>query len=385
MSTWLTGESALIPPLDLQAATDEIRDELNEVFQRFLSSGKYVLGPETDQFETEYAGYCQAEHCVGVSSGLDALHLALRACEIGPGDEVIVASNTYIATWLAVSQAGADVVPVEPDPATHNIDPSRISEQLTRKTKAILATNLYGLPVDYDSIRSIASDAGVRFITDNAQAAGARYRGQPTGGIADVECHSFYPTKNLGARGEAGAVTTSCSETAEHIRMLRNYGSRQRYQHECVGYNNRIDELQAGFLRVGLKHLDEWNQRRAFVAGDYLRQLSGECDVNTPQVPDGYEHAWHQFVVQAKDRNQLQQQLADRSIITLVHYPVPPHLSGAYRQLNLQPGALPIAESLAESVLSLPICPFTSVDQVSQVVTALRELRPADKLIGGDV
>ena len=363
----------MIPPLDLLAATEELRDELEAVYSRFLSSGRYVLGPEVSAFEAEYAAYCQAEFCVGVASGLDALQLALKAAGVGVGDEVIVASNTYIATWLAVTHCGATVVPVEPDPATHNLDPVRIGEQLTPKTKAILATNLYGQPVDYDAIRAIADDAGLVFLVDNAQAHGAKYKGRTVGGIADLECHSFYPTKNLGALGEAGAVTTSSPEYADRIKMLRNYGSRERYHHEVPGYNSRLDELQAGILRVKLRRLDEWNDRRRAIATIYEKRFASQTGLIEPRVPDGAESAWHLYVVRAPQRDRVLQLMNDMGVGCLIHYPIPPHRSEAYRDAGFAPEQFPIANELAESVLSIPMGPHLSAEHAETVADALIE------------
>ena len=365
----------MIPPLDLRAATDEIRDELNEVFARFLDSGRYVLGPETTAFEQEYAAYCEVDFCVGVSSGLDALHLALRAAEIGPGDEVIAASNTYIATWLAVTHAGATVVPVEPDPASFNISPALIAEKITPRTRAILATNLYGLPVDYKRIRQIADASNLVFVTDNAQAAGAKSEGVTVGGIADIECHSFYPTKNLGALGGAGAVTTSNTIFAERLRALRNYGSTQRYVHDSVGFNNRIDELQAGILRVKLRHLDDWNERRKSVVKQYLERLNADRRLTLPQQPTGYEHVWHQFVIRTDERDSVLDRLKQCGVHALIHYPVPPHRSGAY-QHQFATSDFPIADQLAQSCLSLPISPTITDKDVNQVADTLLSCLP---------
>lgn len=370
----------MIPPLDLNASTQELRSELEEVYSRFLSSGRYVLGPEVSAFEAEYAEFCAADHCVGVGSGLDALHLALLAVRVGTGDEVIVASNTYIATWLAVTHAGAQVVPVEPDPVTHNIDPRRIPGAITDRTKAVLATNLYGLPVDYEAIRQVTEDAGVSFLTDNAQAGGATYDGQPVGGIADIECHSFYPTKNLGALGEAGAVTTSDAACARRIQALRNYGSHVRYQHEMPGFNSRLDELQAGILRVKLRHLNEWNQRRRKVAELYLSMLSNVPDLILPRQPEYASHVWHQFVVQVTRRDDVQKQMGEHGVGCLIHYPVPPHQSGAYGGA-FAADQFPIANQLADSVLSLPMSPHLSLEDAEIVADTLsRILRSEDSV-----
>lgn len=363
-----------VPFQDLEASYRELKEELDAAYQRFMGSGWYVLGEEVASFEREYAAYCAALHCVGVGHGLDALRLALDACEIGPGDEVIVPSNTYIATWLAVSQVGATIVPVEPEPATFNIDPRRIASAVTARTKAVLPVNLYGQPCDYDPILEIAGDHGLRVIIDNAQAHGAQYKGRPVGGIADVECHSFYPTKNLGAFGEAGAVTTNDPVIADRIRVLRNYGSRIRYQNEQIGYNSRLDELQAGFLRVKLRKLDDWNARRREIAVEYREGLNDVDDLLLPATADWAEHAWHLFVIRHPRRDELQTTLGEAGIQTLIHYPIPPHRSGAYAGSSVSDAALPIADELSQDVLSLPMGPFLDEAATAAVVRAVREL-----------
>lgn len=374
-----------VPFQDFRAPYLELKEEFDAAYHRFMESGYFVLGKETVAFEEEYAAYCEAAYCVGVANGLDALHLALRALDVGPGDEVIVPSNTYIATWLAVTHAGAIPVPVEPDPAAFNIDPSLIEGALTPKTKVILAVNLYGQPCDYDPIIAIAQKHGIKVVIDNAQAHGARYKGRRVGGIADIECHSFYPSKNLGAYGEAGAVTTNDAELTEKIRVLRNYGSRVRYQNEVIGYNSRIDELQAAFLRVKLRKLDEWNARRSAIADQYLTQLSAfKSQLFLPSVPEWAQPVWHLFVIRHPQRDALQKHLADQGIQTIIHYPIPPHLSGAYfteipKLRNSEILAfLPIAEQLANEVLSLPIGPYMQPEKVIAVCRAIREFLTSD-------
>lgn len=361
----------MIPFLDLKAPHQELQSELDEVWARVRDSGWYILGPEVDAFEREYAAYCGAQHCVGVANGLDALHLALRALGVGTGDEVIVPSNTYIATWLAVSQCGAVPVPVEPDPATHNLDPERVEAAITPRTKVILPVHLYGQPADLDSILSIARRYGLRVLEDAAQAHGARYKGQRIGAHGDAVAWSFYPGKNLGALGDAGAVTTNDPELADRLRVLRNYGSRVKYVNEVQGWNSRLDPLQAAILRVKLAHLDEWNARRAEIAALYLRELA-DCGVVLPQVPDWAQPVWHLFVVRHPRRDDFQQRLAQAGVQTLIHYPIPPHRQAAYAGLGIAPGTLPIAERLAAEVLSLPIGPHLSGAQAEQVVAAVK-------------
>lgn len=353
---------SVVPFLDLRAAYRELKAEIDAAVARVLDSGWYILGQEVEAFEAEYAAYCGAQHCVGVANGLDALHLALLAMEVGPGDEVIVPSNTYIATWLAVSQCGATPVPVEPDPATYNLDPQRIEAAITPRTKVILPVHLYGLPADLDPILAIAQRHGLRVLEDAAQAHGARYKGQRIGAHGDAVAWSFYPGKNLGALGDAGAVTTNDPQLADRIRVLRNYGSRVKYVNEVQGWNSRLDPLQAAILRVKLAHLDEWNARRAEIAALYLRELA-DCGVVLPQVPDWAQPVWHLFVVRHPRRDDFQQRLAQAGVQTLIHYPIPPHRQAAYAGLGIAPGTLPIAERLAAEVLSLPMGPHLSSAQ----------------------
>ena len=357
-----------VPFLDFAKPYEELKGELDEAYSRFMRSAWYVLGREVEAFEREFAGYCGVEHCVGVGNGLEALHLILRAFDIGENDEVIVPSNTYIATWLAVSYAGATPVPVEPDARTFNLDPNRIEAALTPKTKAIMPVHLYGQPADMDPIMTIARKHKLKVIEDNAQAQGARYKGRRTGSLGDAAGNSFYPGKNLGAYGEAGAVTTNDQKLADKIRILCNYGSKIKYYNEVKGYNSRLDELQAAFLRVKLKKLDEWNARRRDAATRYLTGLSGLPSLALPFVPAWAEPVWHLFVVRHSKRDGLQQKLAEADIGTLIHYPVPPHLSGAYADGKWKRGAFPIAEELAGTVLSLPIGPHLSNEQVDSVV-----------------
>ena len=346
-----------VPFLDFTAPYEELKTELDEAYFRFMRSAWYVLGREVEAFEQEFAGYCGVKYCVGVGNGLEALHLILRAYHIGPGDEVIVPSNTYIATWLAVSHAGAVPVPVEPHPGTFNINPGKIAAAVTTKTKAIMPVHLYGQPADMDPIMSIARKHGLKVIEDNAQAQGARYKGRRTGSLGDAAGNSFYPGKNLGAFGDAGAVTTDDDELAEKVRTLRNYGSKKKYYNEVKGYNSRLDELQAAFLRVKLKKLDEWNGRRRNMAALYLTELGGAANLTLPFVPEWAEPAWHLFVVRHPKRNALQQKLAAADIGTLIHYPVPPHLSGAYSDGKWSRDSFPMAEELSDTVLSLPMGP----------------------------
>ena len=360
----------MIPFLDLKAPHVELREEIDAAIARVLDSGWYVLGPEVDAFEADYAAFCDAKYAVGVANGLDALHLALRAMDVGVGDEVIVPSNTYIATWLAVSQCGAVPVPVEPDPATHNIDPALIEAAITPHTKVILPVHLYGQPADMDPILAIARKHGLRVLEDGAQAHGARYKGKRLGAHGDAVAWSFYPGKNLGALGDGGAVTTNDDALADRLRVLRNYGSRVKYVNEVQGYNSRLDPLQAAVLRVKLAHLDAWNARRAALAQIYLDGLR-DTSLVLPHVPDWAEPAWHLFVVRHPRRNNLQQALAEAGIGSLIHYPIPPHRQQAYSDATFPADVFPLASRLADEVLSLPMGPHMSAEQATKVSEVL--------------
>lgn len=360
-----------VPFLDLKAAYAELAPELDAAYSRVMRSGWYIGGAEVEAFESEFAAYCGAAHCAGTGNGLDAIHLILRGYGIGPGDEVIVPSNTYIATWLAVSAAGARPVPVEPDPATHNLDAGRIEKALTRATRAIVAVHLYGQPAEMDRIREIASQRSLRLIEDAAQAHGARYRGRRAGTLGDAAAFSFYPVKNLGAMGDAGAVVTNDAELAGRVRLLRNHGSLLKYQHAVRGMNSRLDPLQAAFLRVKLRVLDEWNARRARLARRYRKELSGIEGLVLPTVSEASEPVWHVYAVRHPHRAELQEHLAEQSIGAMVHYPVPPHLSGAYQDHGWRTGNFPIAEELASTELSLPMGPHLTDRQQDRVIEAV--------------
>jgi dTDP-4-amino-4,6-dideoxygalactose transaminase len=363
-----------VPFLDLRSAYDELRSDLNAAYHRVMESGHYLLGPELEQFEAEFAAYCEAKFCVGVGNGLDALHLILRAYGIGAGDDVIVPTNTFIATWFAVSYAGATPVPVEPDPQTFNIVAEEIEKTITRKTKAIIPVHLYGQPADMDPIMAVARKHGLRVIEDSAQAQGARYKGRRTGSLGDVAAISFYPAKNIGAIGDAGAVITNDVELADRVRTLRNYGSKKKYENESQGYNSRLDELQAAFLRVKLRKLDEWNQRRRAVAARYLNELSGVLGLKLPCVPEWAEPVWHLFAVRHRQRDKLQAALAAADVVTLIHYPIPPHLSGAYAEAGWKPGDFPVAEEIAKTELSLPMGPHLGAEEQEIAIRAVRQL-----------
>lgn len=366
-----------IPFLDLKSPYLELKDELDAAYQRVMYSGWYILGKEVEAFEAEFADYCEANHCIGVANGLDALHLIVRGYGIGPGDEVIVPANTYIATWLAVTHAGATPVPVEPDERTYNIDPARIERAITPKTKAIMVVHLYGQPADMDAINGIVAKVNQSRVTsyasplvvieDCAQAHGARYKGRRVGSLGDAAGFSFYPGKNLGAIGDGGAVTTNDSDLAKRVKVLRNYGSQVKYHNEVLGYNSRLDELQAAFLRVKLTKLDEWNERRRQVAAQYLLKLSDQRQLTLPYVPEWAEPVWHLFVVSHTQRNTLQKNLTEAGIGTMIHYPIPPYLQPAYTSLANKEGDFLISEQMAKEVISLPMGPHLDPKKIVQV------------------
>lgn len=362
----------MIPFLDLVETYKELKAPIDGAVARVLSSGQYILGGEVAQFEEAWAAYCGAEHAVGVANGLDALVLALRALDIGQGDEVIVPSNTYIATWLAVSAVGAKPVPVEPDAATHNIDCARLEAAITKATKAIMPVHLYGQPVDLDPLLAIARTHGLAVIEDAAQAHGAKYHAKKIGAHGDIVCWSFYPGKNLGAIGDAGAITTNRSDLADNVRMLRNYGSKVKYINDVKGNNSRLDPMQAAILRVKLEVLDEWTQRRKRIAAFYTDALAGTSLI-LPHVPQWCDPVWHLYVVRSNERAALQERLRGEEIETLIHYPVPPHLQKAYADANISQGSLPIAEELADQVLSLPLGPHLSDEDMRRVAEAIRK------------
>jgi dTDP-4-amino-4,6-dideoxygalactose transaminase len=361
-----------IPFLDLKAPHDELRAELHAAFERVLDSGWYILGNEVTQFEKEFADYCECQHCVAVGNGLDALHLILRAYGIGEGDEVIVPSNTYIATWLAASYAGATLIPVEPDERTYNINPALVEAAITPRTRAVIAVHLYGQPADMDAINTIARKHNLKVIEDAAQAHGARYKGRRVGTLGDAAGFSFYPGKNLGAIGDGGAVTTNDPELAGRVRVLGNYGSHVKYHNEVKGFNSRLDELQAAFLREKLKKLDEWNERRKAVAAKYLNTLS-DANIGLPHVLEWADPVWHLFVIRSQQRDQLQRKLSEAGAGTMIHYPIPPHLQGAYAELGFSSGAFPVSERIHREVLSLPMGPHLDKLQLQSVIDAVKD------------
>jgi len=370
-----TGRSIIarqIPFLDVKAGYIELREELDAAYRRVMDSGSYILGAEVEAFEEEFARYCGAEHAVGVGNGLDALHLILAAAHIGAGDEVIVPANTFIATWLAVTQAGARPVPVEPDARTYNLDATAVAAAITSSTRAIIAVHLYGQSADMAALRRVADHYALLLIEDAAQAQGARFGGRRVGTLGDAAGFSFYPGKNLGAFGDAGAVTTNDAALAGRIRSLRSYGSRVKYDHEMCGFNSRLDPMQAAFLRIKLWHLDDWNTRRRDIATRYQERLRDCAAVSLPIVHRAAEPVWHIYFVRSDDRDALRSHLAASGIGTLIHYPVPPHLSPAYGYLGWREGAFPITERLAKTGLSVPIGPHLADADVDFVSECLR-------------
>lgn len=356
--------------LDLGRLNNKIRPALDEAYKRVMDSGWFITGPEVDKFEKEFAAYSDVKHCVGVGNGLEALALLLRAYGIGPGDEVIVPSNTFIATWLAVSQCGAVPVPVEPSILTYNLDPTRIKAAITARTKAIMPVHLYGQTAEMDPILDVAAEHDLVVIEDAAQSQGALYKGRRAGSLGHAAATSFYPGKNLGAMGDAGAVLTNDSVIADKVRVLRNYGSKVKYEHIEAGYNSRLDELQAAFLRVKLSVLDDWNLKRQRVASLYSEELKS-LPIQLPFVPDWAVPVWHLYVVATPQRDELQAFLTERGIGTVIHYPKPPHLQKCY--LSYQEMQLPIATKSSKEVISLPISPDQTDEEVAAVIDAIKE------------
>ncbi|KIN71527.1 DegT/DnrJ/EryC1/StrS family aminotransferase [Sulfitobacter guttiformis] len=360
-----------VPFLDLRAGYLAVQAEIDAAVARVMDSGWYIMGPEVEMFEAAFADYCGADHCVGVANGLDALILSLRALGVGAGHEVIVPSNTFIATWLAVSAVGAKPVAVEPDAQTYNMDPALIEAAITPRTRAIIAVHLYGQSADLDPVLAVTRAHDLVLIEDAAQAHGATYKGTRIGAHGDAVCWSFYPGKNLGAMGDAGAVTTNRADIAAHVSTLRNYGSRVKYVNEVQGTNSRLDPIQAAVLVVKLAHLDDWTQARRTLARRYNEALMG---VVTPHVPLWTEPAWHLYVVRHPKRDALMQALADEGISTMIHYPIPPHLQAAYADCGYAKGVLPLAEAFADDMLSLPIGPQMPHSDQDRVIEAVNRL-----------
>lgn len=357
--------------LDLKAAYAELAHELDEAVLRASRSGWYIGGPEVETFEASFANYTQAAHCVGLGNGLDALTLALRALDVGAGDEVIVPSHTFIATWLAVSAVGATPIPVEPDAGSYHITADNIEPYITSRTKVIMPVHLYGIPVDIDAICALAKKHELYVVEDAAQAHGAKVRDQRIGTHGDVVAWSFYPGKNLGALGDGGAITTNNEVLANRIRMLGNYGSSVKYHNEERGVNTRLDPIQAAVLSVKLKYLDTWNQRRQQIAEIYSDALV-DLPIDLPQVQSWAQSVWHLYVIATEKREALQRYMTEQGVQTLIHYPIAPHLQNAYQDLKVKFGPLPLAERYASQVLSLPMGPQLAMADVEKVVEAVR-------------
>ena len=362
-----------IPFVSFEEVNKQIKPEILQAFEEFFDKAWYVLGDKVKEFEAAYATYNQVSHCIGISNGLDALHIALRTLNIGAGDEVLIPSNTYIATALAVSYVGAKPVLVEPSLQSYNIDSARIEAAITDRTRAIMPVHLYGQACVMDEIMTIANKYNLFVIEDNAQAQGAAFKGKLTGSFGHINGTSFYPGKNLGALGDAGAVTTNDAELAKKAAVLRNYGSEKKYYNEVIGYNMRLDECQAAFLSVKLSYLAEWTAQRQQIADWYKQALSGIAGIVLPETAEGATHVYHLYVIRSKERNALQQHLAKEGIGTLIHYPIPLHLQGAYKSLGYQKGDFPIAEEIADTCLSLPMWPGMQQRDVQYVAESMKQ------------
>ncbi|NMA13120.1 MAG: DegT/DnrJ/EryC1/StrS family aminotransferase [Chloroflexi bacterium] len=360
-----------VPFLDLSKQYTSISSEIDNAYSRVINSGWYILGEEVETFEKEFAEYNKVDHCIGVGNGLEALQLILMGLDIGRGDEVIVPANTYIATWLAISYVGAKIIPVEPDISTFNIDPLLIEKAITERTRAILPVHLYGQYSEMDQIISIAKKYNLAIIEDAAQNHGGLYRGNFSGALSNAAAFSFYPTKNLGAFGDAGAIVTNDELLAKKLKILRNYGLEKKYQNIVKGHNSRLDPLQAAFLRVKLSYLEEWNQKRNRIASFYVDKLKGYDPIILPSVSENVKHVWHQFVIRCKERDELIGHLKNDGIDTMIHYPIPPHLSQAYEDLGYKVGDFPITEELAKTMISLPIDPFLTEDEIQYVCESI--------------
>lgn len=357
--------------LDLKEINKKYEAELVDVVKQVIDSGWFVLGAQVIEFEREFADYCGAKYCVGVGNGLDALHLILLAYGVGPNDEVIVPANTYIATWLAVSYTGAKIVPVDPDPNTYNITADSIEKAITNKTKAVIAVHLYGQPCDMDPIKESCRRNNIYLIEDAAQAHGATYKGRKVGSLSDAAGFSFYPGKNLGALGDGGAVTTNDIDLANKIRELRNYGSKVKYVNGVIGYNSRLDEIQAAFLRIKLRDLDLSNKHRVKVANEYMVNLCSLSGIKTPTISPECNSVWHLFTLQSDCREKILKSLEDFGIECMIHYPIPPHLQEAYKFLDYKMGSFPVAESIHKKIFSLPISPTIADSEVYYIVDCL--------------
>lgn len=362
-----------IPFVDLNPMHNEIRKELDSAYNKVMDNSLFIQGEECKKFEEEFAAYCGVKYCVGVATGLDALYLILKAMNVGAGDEVIVPSNTYIATALAVSYAGATPVFVEPDIRTYNIDVSKIEEKITFKTKAIIAVHLQGRTADMDGVKAIADKYSLKVIEDAAQAHGATYKGKKAGALGDAAGFSFYPGKNLGALGDGGCITTNSKELADKVRALGNYGSDYKYHHIYKGTNSRLDELQAAFLRVKLRHLDKWNKDRQRIADMYFNGIKNSKIIMPLKTDDKYYHIYHVFAVRTEKRDALEKYLNENGIGTVKHYPIPMHLQDAYKELNLKNGDLPIAEEISKTIVSIPMYYGMTTESIKNIIDIINK------------
>lgn len=373
-----------VPFLDLSGPHSELGGELLAAIESVIRGSNFVLGPEVERFEASWAEYCDVPQSIGVGNGLDALHLILRALDIGPGDEVLVPENTFIATWLAVTMCGATPISVPADPKTFNIDPGSVATAVTSRTRAIIAVHLYGQPADLDALAEIAESHGIKLVEDAAQAHGALYKGRRIGGHSAAAAWSFYPGKNLGALGDAGAVTTNDTELAQRIRLLRNYGSKVKYEHLVQGVNSRLDEVQAAVLSAKLSRLDEWNARRVGFADRYLQGLTPLLSgapasdrprlLSLPIIPEWADPVWHLFVVRVSQRDQVIAQLADHGVETSIHYPIAPAKQSAYSATRTSSHSARAEHDSSSELLSLPIGPHLTVEQVDQVIEACNDV-----------
>ena len=362
-----------VPFVSFEPMHKEIRKELDSAYSRVMDNSWFIQGPECEAFEKEFADYIGSRYCIGVATGLDAIMLILRAFEIGEGDEVIVPSNTFIATALAVSYVGATPVFVEPCIEDYNINVNNIEKNISERTKAIIAVHLQGRPADMEQINLIAKKHNLKVIEDAAQAHGAKYKGHMVGALSDAAAFSFYPGKNLGALGDGGCITTNDLEVATKVRALGNYGSDYKYHHIYKGTNSRLDEMQAAFLRVKLKHLEQWNSERRRIASIYLSQIKNPNIVLPVSSTEDYEHIYHVFVIRCKKRDELEKFLNENGILTVKHYPIPIHLQNAYSDLKYKKGDLPIAEEISETVISIPMYYGMTDEQIQYVVKKINE------------
>ncbi|MES2779025.1 MAG: DegT/DnrJ/EryC1/StrS family aminotransferase [Bacteroidota bacterium] len=361
-----------IPFLSFKKMNADVKADTLTSFEQFFDKAWYVLGDQVKQFEHDYAAFNHTEYCVGVANGLDALIIALKTLNIGKGDEVIVPSNTYIASWLAVSYVGATPIPVEPRIETYNINPELIEAKITARTKAIMPVHLYGQCCEMDTIMNIAAKHNLAVVEDNAQSQGSSFNGKLAGSFGAINGTSFYPGKNIGAYGDAGAITTNDAALAQRTSVIRNYGSQKKYYNEELGINSRLDEIQAGFLSIKLKHIAQWNTERIAIAAKYTELLQGTNDLVLPQLAHGATSVYHLFVIRTSKRDGLQQYLQQNGVGTLIHYPVPPHLQKAYNELNGKKGDYPIAEKIADTCLSLPLFPGMTLEEVEYVCNQIK-------------